>query len=148
MVDSKFTKQVHISSDITEKIRTVYFKFILLVGVLGVVLLYYYFGLTIELIILTSISAIVNLFFKYIYNDFVDLSLKGEYMIIKNADKKNLLVPINNVNKCKSTRFFNLMITSFEFNLDGIKRKVYFVATNEKISTFNSHRNKEMLRVA
>jgi hypothetical protein len=90
----------------------------------------------------------LNLFFKYIYNDFVDLSLKGEYMIIKNADKKNLLVPINNVNKCKSTRFFNLMITSFEFNLDGIKRKVYFVATNEKISTFHSHRNKEILRVA
>jgi hypothetical protein len=148
MVNSKFTNQIHISSDITEKIRTIYFKFILLIGVLGLISLYNYFGLTIELIILTFTSILLYLFFKYLYNDFVDLSLKGEYIIIKKADKKNFLVPINNVNKCKSTRFFNLIVTQFEFNLDGIKRKVYFVATNEKISTFHSHRNKEMLHVA
>ncbi len=148
MVNSKFTSQVHISSDITEKIRTIYFNYFVLLAVLGLVFLYFYLGLTLELIVLTIFSICSFVFFKYIYNDFVDLSLVGEYMVIKKSDKTSMVAPINMIKKCKSTRFLNLIITSVEFNLDGIKRKVYFVSSDEKISMFNTHRYEQSLKVA
>lgn len=148
MVSSKFTNQVHISSEITEKIRTIYYNYFIVSAVVGLAFLYFYFGLTVEIIILTILSFFSFLFFKYIYNDFVDLSLVGEYMIIKKSDKTSMVAPINMIKKCKSTRFLSLIITSVEFNLDGIKRKVFFVSTDEKISMFNTHRTEQSLKVA
>jgi hypothetical protein len=148
MVSSKFTNQVHISSEITEKIRTIYYNYFIMVAVVGLVFLYFYFGLTIEIMILTLLSFFSFVFFKYIYNDFVDLYLVGEYMIIKKSDKTSLVAPINMIKKCKSTPCLNLIITSVEFNLDGIKRKVFFVSTDEKISMFNTHRTEQSLKVA
>lgn len=110
--------------------------------------LYFCFGLTVEIIIITIVSFLTFVFFKYLYNDFVDLSLVGEYMIIKKSDKTSLVAPINMIKKCKSTRFLNFIITSVEFNLDGIKRKVFFVSTDEKISMFNTHRIEQSLKAA
>jgi hypothetical protein len=148
MVSSKFTNQVHISSEITEKIRTVYYNYFIIAAIIGLTFLYFYFGLTMEIIIVTIFSFFTFVFFKYIYNDFVDLSLVGEYMIIKKSDKTSLVAPINMIKKCKSTPFLSFIITSVEFNLDGIKRKVFFVSTDEKISMFNTHRIEQSLKVA
>lgn len=148
MVSSKFTNQVHISSEITEKIRTIYFNYFVFVAVMGLGFLYFYFGLTLELILLSILTFLVFVFIRYVYSDFVDLFLVGEYMIIKKSDKTSLVAPINMIKKCKSTRFLNLIITTVEFNLDGIKRKVFFVSTDEKISMFNTHRIEQSLKVA
>lgn len=148
MVSSKFTNQVHISSEITEKIRTVYYNYFIILAIIGLTFLYFCFGLTVEIIIITIVSFLTFVFFKYLYNDFVDLSLVGEYMIIKKSDKTSLVAPINMIKKCKSTRFLNFIITSVEFNLDGIKRKVFFVSTDEKISMFNTHRIEQSLKAA
>ena len=148
MVSSKFTNQVHISSEITEKIRTVYYNYFIILAIIGLTFLYFCFGLTVEIIIITIVSFLTFVFFKYLYNDFVDLSLVGEYMIIKKSDKTSLVAPINMIKKCKSTRFLSFIITSVEFNLDGIKRKVFFVSTDEKISMFNTHRIEQSLKVA
>ena len=148
MVSSKFTNQVHISSEITEKIRTVYYNYFIILAIIGLTFLYFCFGLTVEIIIITIVSFLTFVFFKYLYNDFVDLSLVGEYMIIKKSDKTSLVAPINMIKKCKSTRFLSFIITSVEFNLDGIKRKVFFVSTDEKISMFNTHRIEQSLKAA
>lgn len=148
MVSSKFTNQVHISSEITEKIRTVYYNYFIILSIVGLTFLYFCFGLTVEIITITILSFLSFVFFKYLYNDFVDLSLVGEYMIIKKSDKTSLVAPINMIKKCKSTRFLSFIITSVEFNLDGIKRKVFFVSTDEKISMFNTHRSEQSLKVA
>jgi hypothetical protein len=148
MVASKYTNQVNISSELTEKIRTIYFNYLVLVVVLGLTLVYFTFGITFEFIVLILFSSIAFVFFKFIYNDFVDLSLVGEYMIIKKSDKTSMIAPITKIHKCKSTRFLNLIFTSVEFNLDGIKRKVYFVSSDEKMSMFNSQRTEQSLKVA
>ncbi len=148
MVASKYTNPVHISSVLSEKIRTIYFKYLVLAAVSGLTLVYFTFGLTIEFIVLMLLSSVAFIFFKFLYNDFVDLSLVGEYMIIKRSDKTSLIAPITKIHKCKSTRFMNLIFTSVEFNLDGIKRKIYFVSSDEKMSMFNSHRTEQSLKVA
>lgn len=148
MVASKYTNPVHISSALSEKIRTIYFKYLVLAAVSGLTLVYFTFGLTIEFIVLMLLSSVAFIFFKFLYNDFVDLSLVGEYMIIKRSDKTSLIAPITKIHKCKSTRFMNLIFTSVEFNLDGIKRKIYFVSSDEKMSMFNSHRTEQSLKVA
>ncbi len=142
------TQKIHISSEITEKIKVVYFKYLLFLSFFGFSFMYFYFGLTFELFALTSIMLLVFAFFRYIYNDIVDLSIMGEYMIIKKADNKNLIAPINKIKKCKSKRFLNLVLTSFEFNLDGSRRKVYFVTSDEKMSMFNNYRSEQSFRVA
>jgi len=148
MANSKYTSQVHISSELTEKIRTIYFNYLVLTAFVSIVFLYFAFGLSFELIILSLFSSIAFLFFKYLYTDFVDLSLVGEYMILKKSDKTTMIAPINKIHKCKSTRFLNLIFTSVQFNLDGIKRKVYFVSSDEKMSMFNSQRIEQSLKVA
>ena len=142
------TQKIHISSEITEKIKVVYFKYLVFLSIFGFTFMYLYFGLSAELFALTSIMVGVFALCRYMYNDFVDLSVMGEYMIIKKADNKNLIAPINKIKKCKSKRFLNFVLTSFEFNLDGSRRKVYFVTSDEKMSMFNNYRSEQSFRVA
>jgi hypothetical protein len=148
MGTTQTTQKIHISSEITEKIKVVYFKYLVFLSLFGFTFMYFYFGLSLELFSLTSLMLVVFAFFRYIYNDFVDLSVMGEYMIIKKSDNKNLIAPINKIKKCKSKRFLNFVLTSFEFNLDGAKRKVFFVSSDEKMSMFNNYRSEQSFKVA
>lgn len=145
---SQTTNKIHISSEMTEKIKMVYSKYLTFLFIFGFTLLYLYFGLTVELFTLSFTMLLVFGYFRYLYNDFVDISVMGEYMIIKKTDKNNLITPINKIKKCKSKRFLNLVFTSFEFNLDGSRRKVFFLTSNEKMSMFNNYRNDQNYRVA
>ena len=141
------TSQIHISSEITEKIKAVYLRYLIFLSCFGFIFLYTYFGLTIEFLVLAALMLTFFGYFRYMYNDFVDVSLVGEYLIIKKMDQKNLIAPINKIKKCKSKRFLNLVLTSFEFNLDGSRKKVFFVTSSEKMSMFNSYRNKKTFSV-
>jgi hypothetical protein len=72
------------------------------------------------------------------------LSLMGEYVIIKKSEGKNFVTPINRIKKCKSTKILRFVFTSFEFHLDGSKRKVFFLSSSEKKQVFDLHRGQKV----
>ena len=132
--------QMHISSGFTGKIKSTYFKSMIVLFASTILLLVSIFGFSIELIASVLLFLMVSLSVRYLVNDLVDVSLIEDYLIIKQSVGKNMIAPINKIRKCRTKFFLNIALTSFELNIDGSKKKVFFFSSAEQNQMFNQYR--------
>ena len=107
------TNQTHISTELTEKIKSTYFKSMIVFFISISLLFVAIFGLTFELIASIFLFSTISLVIKYLINDLVDVSLIEDYLIIRQSVGKNTIAPINKIRKYKTKHFLNFVYTSF-----------------------------------
>jgi hypothetical protein len=132
--------QMHISSDFTEKIKSTYFNSMVVLFASTVLLLIALFGISIELFASIFLFGMISIAIRFLVNDLVDVSLIEDYLIIKQSVGKNMIAPINKIRKCRTKYFLNIALTSFELNIDGSKKKVFFFSSTEQNQMFNQYR--------
>ncbi len=142
------TNQTHISTELTEKIKSTYFKSMIVFFISISLLFVAIFGLTFELIASIFLFSTISLVIKYLINDLVDVSLIEDYLIIRQSVGKNTIAPINKIRKYKTKHFLNFVYTSFEFNIDGSKKKVFFFSSMEQNEVFTKYRSGQSLNAA
>jgi hypothetical protein len=140
--------QMHISSGLTRKIKSTYFKSMIVLFTSIILMLVSIFGFSIELIASIFLFLMVSISVRYLVNDLVDVSLIEDYLIIKQSVGNNLIAPINKIRKCRTKYFLNIAFTSFELNIDGSKKKVFFFSSTEQNHMFNQYRSINTHKVA
>lgn len=136
----KNLNHMHVSSDLTEKIKSTYFNSMVVLFASTILLLIALFGISIELFASILLFSMISISVRFLVNDLVDVSLLEDYLIIKQSVGKNMIAPINKIRKCKTKYFLNIAITSFEFNIDGSRKKVFFFSSTEQNQMFNQYR--------
>jgi len=132
--------QMLISSVLTEKIKSTYFKSMVVLFASIILLFISLFGISIELLVSLVLFSVVSIVIRFFVNDLVDVSLLEDYLIIKQSVGKNMIAPISKIRKCRTKHFLNITLTSFELNIDGNKKKVFFFSSTEQNQMFNQYR--------
>ncbi len=136
----KLNNQMHISSDFTSKIKSTYFNSMVVLFAFTILFLIALFGISIELVASIFLFSMISIAIRFLVNDLVDVSLLEDYLIIKQSVGKNMIAPISKIRKCRTKHFLNITLTSFELNIDGNKKKVFFFSSTEQNQMFNQYR--------
>ena len=73
-------------------------------------------------------------------------AIKGDSLILKNAQNKNCVTSIKSIRKMKAKRIGGTTITSFQYHLDGSKRKAILLSnTNGSIEPFEAIRSAQRI---
>ena len=83
-----------ISSVLTEKIKSTYFKSMVVLFASIIFLFISLFGISIELLVSLVLFSVVSIVIRFFVNDLVDVSLLEDYLIIKQSVGKNMIAPV------------------------------------------------------